>query len=159
LLYQAYRLVGQIVAPLIIVIFFLFGGLFVNLEKVPEVFRWIQWISTISYSNKALNQNEFYGLTFNTTRPGQNVTFDSGVNIVEIQKLNNPPMWWCIVINAGLGLTFLLLGFIFFNKTSAPLLRLNTKPVPKKEMTQVEKYVALEVVDAVIDVVAETGRK
>jgi ABC-type multidrug transport system permease subunit len=44
--------VGQIITPLVLIVYMIFGGLFVNLDKVPEVFRWIQWISFISYTNK-----------------------------------------------------------------------------------------------------------
>jgi hypothetical protein len=46
--------VGQIVTPLVLVIFLVFGGLFVNLDRVPVVLRWVQWISFISYTNKVI---------------------------------------------------------------------------------------------------------
>lgn len=36
--------VGQIIGPLIIVIFLLFGGQLLNLGKVSWVFRWIQYV-------------------------------------------------------------------------------------------------------------------
>jgi energy-coupling factor transporter ATP-binding protein EcfA2 len=44
--------VGQIVMPLIIIVFMLFGGLLINLDSITIVLRWIQWISLISHTYK-----------------------------------------------------------------------------------------------------------
>jgi hypothetical protein len=44
--------IGQIVMPLIIIVFMLFGGLLVNLDSISVALRWIQWISLISYTYK-----------------------------------------------------------------------------------------------------------
>jgi hypothetical protein len=44
--------VGQVITPLVLIIYMIFGGLFVNLDKVPVFLRWIQWISFISFTNK-----------------------------------------------------------------------------------------------------------
>lgn len=44
--------VGQIVMPLIIIVFMLFGGLLINLDSITVVLRWIQWVSLISYTYK-----------------------------------------------------------------------------------------------------------
>ncbi|KAI9208487.1 ABC-2 type transporter-domain-containing protein [Polychytrium aggregatum] len=121
--------VAQIIGPLTITIFLLFGGQLLNLDNVPVVFRWIQWISIISYSNKALNQNEFSGLTFNMcsaniTNPGP-TCFTSGDYIVQDHNLNNPDKWMCILANVIIGLCFLILGYAFFQRTSRPLQRLS----------------------------------
>ncbi|KAI8855242.1 ABC-2 type transporter-domain-containing protein [Chytridium lagenaria] len=95
---------GQIVGPLVIVVFLIFGGNFLNLDSVPIVFRWIQWISLITYSNKALAQNEFKGLIFDCNRPGNCLT--NGEDILTNFALNNPD------------------SICFASKTSKPLLRL-----------------------------------
>jgi ABC-type multidrug transport system permease subunit len=115
--------VGQLVAPMIIIIFMLFGGLLLNLDNVPVFLRWIQWMSMISYTYKALAQNEFDStLTFNCT-PGS-PCFTSGVDVVNIYALNNPSMWTCIFINLGFSLGYMFLGMIVFARTSRPLMRL-----------------------------------
>ena len=114
---------AQIVGPVIIVLFFLFGGLFLNLDSVPAVFKWIQWISIIAYTNKALNQNQFKGLVFNCdgSTPG---CYKTGEQFLDVFKLTNPDMWYCVIVNVGLGLAFILIGYLLFLRTSAPLMRL-----------------------------------
>ena len=42
------------VMPLAILPIMIFGGLFVNLETIPAVFHWIQYISPIKYSYNAM---------------------------------------------------------------------------------------------------------
>ncbi|KAI8852327.1 P-loop containing nucleoside triphosphate hydrolase protein [Chytridium lagenaria] len=115
--------VGQIIGPLVIVLFLVFGGNFLNLDTVPAVFKWIQWISLITYTNKALAQNEFKGLTFTCDRPGNCLT--NGNEILATFSLNNPnSIWINVLINFGLSCAFLLLGYVFFRRNCKPLLRL-----------------------------------
>ena len=42
--------IGQILGPLIITVFLLFGGLLLNLPTVTWAFRWLQYLSIIGYS-------------------------------------------------------------------------------------------------------------
>ena len=51
--------IGQLMVPMIVVIFMLFSGLLINIDSITIALRWIQWISPITYTYKALNQNEF----------------------------------------------------------------------------------------------------
>ncbi|KAI8905004.1 P-loop containing nucleoside triphosphate hydrolase protein [Gorgonomyces haynaldii] len=115
--------IGQILGPLILVIFLIFGGLFVNLDKVPEVFRWIQWISFITYSNKALSQNEFdVNLKFDC--PPNAACYRDGSQVISALALGTPTLWNCIIINVALGIAFLFVGLLGFSRSSAPLSRL-----------------------------------
>ena len=50
---------GQVLTPVILVVFMLFSGLLVNLDTITPALRWIQWASLISYTYKMLVQNEF----------------------------------------------------------------------------------------------------
>lgn len=125
--------VGQIIGPLIIVVFLIFGGQFVNLEKLPASLKWIQYLSFITYSNKALSQNEMNGLTFTYPCPyNTSVTCDTpGSEILKQYALDFPSLWLCILINVGLSIVCLLVGAIGFAKTTAPLMRLSTDPPTK----------------------------
>jgi hypothetical protein len=105
---------------MITLIFMLFGGLFVNLDSIPIFLRWIQWISLITYTYKALVQNEFdASSTFSTIRGSI-----SGSSVVESYGLGSPTMQQCIFINLGLAFLYLIAGIIIFQRTSAPLMRL-----------------------------------
>lgn len=115
--------VGQIVTPLIIIIFMLFGGLLLNLDQVPNFLKWIQWTSLISYTYKAMAQNEFNSdLKFSCVvgKP----CFADGSDVINIYGLNTPGMWACVFINFGFALFYLLLGGLIFARTSRPLMRL-----------------------------------
>lgn len=106
--------------PMITLIFMLFGGLFVNLESIPLFLRWIQWTSLITYTYKALVQNEFdASSTFSTVRG--NI---SGTSVVESYGLGTPTMEQCIFINLGFATFYLLAGIFIFQRTSSPLMRL-----------------------------------
>ena len=126
--------VGQIFGPLIIVVMFLFAGQLINLDSVPVVFRWIQYISIIAYSNKALAQNEFEGLTF-TCGPTAPPTCRSqtGAEVLSTFGLDNISLWNCVIINVAISFGFAFLGYLFFQRTSAPLMRLRTDPPGKEE--------------------------
>jgi ABC-type multidrug transport system permease subunit len=119
--------VGQIVGPLSLILLLIFGGLFVNLAKVPEVFRWIQWVSYIAYTNKALNQNEFDAeFKYCATTPINGVCpqFISGIDIIKETALDTPGLWICVIINLAIAVGYLLLGALAFSRTTRPLLRL-----------------------------------
>ncbi|KAI9352051.1 P-loop containing nucleoside triphosphate hydrolase protein [Obelidium mucronatum] len=115
--------VGQILGPLGITIFLLFGGQLLNIGSVSWVFRWIQYVSLISYSYKGLMQNEFGGLELQCP-PQMRCTTYQGDVIVEQYSLDSPSKYWCVLINFGLAVGFLVMGYFFFQRTSRPLLRL-----------------------------------
>lgn len=75
---------GQIFGPLIIVLFLLFGGQLINLDSLSVVLRWIQYISLIGYSNKALAQNEFYGLALDPCLPNAGACYSSGEQVLKV---------------------------------------------------------------------------
>ncbi|KAJ3412648.1 hypothetical protein HDV05_000398 [Chytridiales sp. JEL 0842] len=115
--------VGQVIGPLVVVLFLIFGGQVLNLDSVPVVFRWIQWISIISYSNKALSQNEFPGLVFNCQPNGP--CYKTGEQVLEVFAYTNPNgIWTCVGINLALAAAFTMLGYVLFRRTSKPLMRL-----------------------------------
>ena len=114
---------GQIIAPLVIVIFFLFAGQVLNVNSVPQVFRWIQWVSIIAYSNKALAQNEFdENLKFPCVQ-GQ-PCYSNGLDVISAFSLGTPSLWICVIINVSIAIGFLILGFFFFELRTRPLSKL-----------------------------------
>merc|ERR1711991_1285580 len=62
-------MVGNILVPVITVLFFLFAGFFISAEAIPEWWIWLYYISFFRYSYQAMALNEFLGSTF-TCAPG-----------------------------------------------------------------------------------------
>jgi ABC-type multidrug transport system permease subunit len=115
--------VGQIFAPMILIILMLFGGLLLNLDNIPVFLRWIQWLSLISYSYKAFAQNEFNENLVFKCSPGA-PCFKNGLDVVKTFSLQTPTLWECIFINLGFVVFYILLGAVIFHHTSRPLMRL-----------------------------------
>lgn len=58
--------------PAVMVVFIVFGGVYVNAANVPRALQWLPKISMIKYCFEALSVNEFKGLEFETTgKPGE----------------------------------------------------------------------------------------
>ena len=55
-------------APLILIIFLLFGGFYINTENIPDELEWISEISFFKWGFKALCMNEYSGLVFLDSR-------------------------------------------------------------------------------------------
>lgn len=97
----------------------LFSGLLANLSSITVALRWIQWVSFLSYTYKALIQNEFTAdLVLTGTK------FNSTFEVVTELGLENPPLWYCM-IGVSLSIVFYLcLGAFLFERSSAPLSKL-----------------------------------
>lgn len=57
-------LLANILAPIIAVVFILFGGFYVNSSNIPKWFIWVEWLSPIKYSFAALMLNDLDDISF-----------------------------------------------------------------------------------------------
>ena len=114
--------VGQIFGPLLVVLMLLFGGELLNLDRVHASLKWLQYISIIGYTNKALAQNEMQGLVFECAPQGPCIP--TGELALKSVALDGIPKWDCLMINLGLSIAFGFVGFVFFVFTSRPPLKL-----------------------------------
>ncbi|KAH6563261.1 hypothetical protein BASA62_008687 [Batrachochytrium salamandrivorans] len=115
--------IGQIIAPLIVVVFLLFGGPLVNLDSTPDVFKWVPYVSIITVSNKALAQNEFLGAKFECPNP-TSICYRDGQQVIDTYVLGSPTKWVSVGQNLVIMTVFLILAFSMFKHTSRPMLRL-----------------------------------
>jgi hypothetical protein len=88
----------------------------------------------IAYSNKALAQNEFTGLTFECPPNANPCIPISGSSVLLQFGLDSPWLWYCIIINIGLSIGFCIIGFFFFIKTSKPAMRLRSNVSSQSEV-------------------------
>ncbi|KAJ3320827.1 hypothetical protein HDV06_004838 [Boothiomyces sp. JEL0866] len=108
--------VGLIVTPMILVVFVLFSGIILNLNSAPIYLRWIQWVSFLTYTMKALTQNEFNpNAVFTCTKQP---CFKDGPSVIDAYGFSSPDLWGSIAANAGLSIAFLILGAIISATTS-----------------------------------------
>ncbi|CDS01589.1 related to ATP-binding cassette, sub-family G, member 2 (N-terminal fragment) [Sporisorium scitamineum] len=113
---------ANIFAPVINVIFLLFGGNLLPLSSIPPWFIWLHWISPITYTYSALAQNEFCGLTFTCTADSQQCyrTGEDVLNQYDLQRFT-------IAKNAGflgaITVTFLCIGYVLLRWLGRPSFR------------------------------------
>eukprot|EP00808_Paulinella_micropora_P019942 g58890.t1 len=74
--------VATAVTPVIIILFMLFAGFYVNVGTLSVVFEWVKWISYIQWSYRGFCQNEFNGLKFTCTE-NDNGCYDTGEQILK----------------------------------------------------------------------------
>ena len=125
---------SQIVAPMIILIFLIYGGNIGSESSIPRALFWIQYISPIKYAYMALFQTEFSGLKF--TFPPEIMAkatassmplpgFTEGEQVIELYEMNVLPVYACILILLGMGVIFQILGFLALRKMTRPKLNLS----------------------------------
>ena len=112
--------ISEIIGPLVIVIFLIFGGNLANSNTITWILRWIQYISVIFYSYQALAQNEFNGNYYGVQNDSKTVI--PGEDYLNLYGLNNVNQWGCLGAILGLGTAFLLLGYMGLRFSTRPKL-------------------------------------
>lgn len=112
--------ISEIIGPLAIVIFLIFGGNLANSNTITWILRWIQYISIIFYSYQALAQNEFTGNFYGVQNDSKTIV--PGEFYLDLYGLENVNQWGCLGAILGLGTAFLLLGYIGLRFSTRPRL-------------------------------------
>merc|ERR1712146_308751 len=110
--------VAQVIAPVILTLFMLFSGLFINLSALPTYYRWIQWCSFMNYLYAAFMKNIFI-----QGRPDGGVHFSSGVtgqDCIDNLNLNNFSTAENLLMALLIGFIFRCVGFLFVRKNFRP---------------------------------------
>ncbi|SPO28993.1 related to ATP-binding cassette, sub-family G, member 2 [Ustilago trichophora] len=113
---------ANVFAPVINVIFLLFGGNLLPLSSIPPWFIWLHWISPITYTYSALAQNEFKHLQFTCTANSQQC-YQTGQDVLNQYDLQT----FTIAENAGflgaITVTFLAIGYVLLRWLGRPSFR------------------------------------
>lgn len=112
--------ISEIIGPLVIVIFLIFGGNLANSNEITWILRWIQYISIVYYAYQALSQNEFTGNYYGVQDGSpQKVPGEYYLNLYGLDNINE---WGCLGGILGIGLAFLVLGYIGLRFSTRPRL-------------------------------------
>jgi ABC-type multidrug transport system ATPase subunit len=115
--------VANIVAPLVLIVLVLFGGLYANNQTFWAGISWIQYLSYVNYAFKALMQNEFTGLVFCPSDPSQ-CTYQTGEEVLNAYDATQPTIWIDFVVILGYAFLFKFVGFVFLWLRSRPMRQL-----------------------------------
>lgn len=103
--------IGQIVGPLAVVVFLIFGGALANTNQITWILRWIQYLSPIFYCYTALIQNELSGRQFGEL---------TGDEYLDLYSSNTVSIVWCMGAMLILFISFLTFGFLSIRVTTRP---------------------------------------
>ncbi|KAI9503815.1 hypothetical protein GGI26_005960 [Coemansia sp. RSA 1358] len=110
--------VAFVVAPAIVIIELLFGGLIANPTTITAALGWIRWINPVYYAYAALVKNEFDSQVFECTPGAQ--CYTTGEQVIEVNGMGR-----FSILQDSL---FLLLIAAVFNTIAYALLRWRAMP-------------------------------
>ncbi|KAJ2614373.1 hypothetical protein H4S08_001736 [Coemansia sp. RSA 1365] len=110
--------VGFIIAPVIVTIQLLFGGLFSVPGTITPVLRWIRWVNPIQYGFSSLALNELRGLTFDCDSGQQ--CYRTGEEVIEAYSVGRFTIWQNILLLLMLGAFDAILGYICLRWVAKP---------------------------------------
>jgi len=115
--------------PACITIFTLFGGIYLNIESIPDGAKWIRFIDPIYYAYSALVANEFGGdVTFLCDSSAR--CLENGQAVLELYAFDNVNIGIQVmaqmILQAGIHV-LAFLALVHTSKTYAPLFK-NTRP-------------------------------
>jgi ABC-type multidrug transport system ATPase subunit/ABC-type multidrug transport system permease subunit len=110
--------IAHIIGPTVIIVFVIFGGLFINPTSIPSVLIWLYWLSPIQYAFKALSQNEFRNsvLTCKNASP----CLATGNQVLKFYSLDYPSLWTCFLILLGMIVFYQFTGYLALKYATRP---------------------------------------
>ncbi|KAJ2505251.1 hypothetical protein IWW47_002133, partial [Coemansia sp. RSA 2052] len=101
--------VGFVVAPAILTIQLLFGGLFANPHTITPVLRWIRWVNPVQYAFSSLTQNEFSNMVFTCAEGTQ--CYQNGAEVIDAYGVGRFTTWQNILFLLMLALVDMVVGY------------------------------------------------
>ncbi|RSH91647.1 hypothetical protein EHS25_009016 [Saitozyma podzolica] len=113
---------ANILAPVINVVFLLFGGSF--LPAPPPWFIWLKWISPINYAYSSLAENQFAGQVYSSCDASSSTQcYPTGDAVLQAYNLGRFTIGQNMGFLAAITLAFIAVGYIFLRWTARPRLR------------------------------------
>ncbi|KAJ2415003.1 hypothetical protein GGI10_001994 [Coemansia sp. RSA 2530] len=110
--------VAFVIAPGIITIELLFGGLLANPKTIPVAIKWIHWINPVYYAYAAFVLNEFSDLQL-TCSPGA-VCYLDGMQVIEAYGMGRFTIGQDIAMLLAIAAAFYLVGYVLLRWRAKP---------------------------------------
>lgn len=105
-----------VLSPIVVVIFILFGGFFINSENIPVYFSWFRYVSFFQYTSRILFRNEFvdavYACDTNSTACGGMNGTHAGYNELVRLGIEDTVYWESYLILVAMIIIFRFLAFL-----------------------------------------------
>ncbi|KAJ2716673.1 hypothetical protein H4R19_000508 [Coemansia spiralis] len=110
--------VGFVVAPAIVTVWLLFGGLLANPTSTTAVLRWLRWINPVYFGYSALLQNELHGMSFECTTLGQ--CYTSGEQVLAAYAMGRFSIGANVLFLLLIATVYYALGYVFLRWKAKP---------------------------------------
>ncbi|KAI8319147.1 hypothetical protein GQ54DRAFT_293323 [Martensiomyces pterosporus] len=110
--------IGFVIAPAVLTIQLLFGGLFANPHSITPVLRWIRWVNPVQYAFSAFAQNEFSGMTFSCLAGTQ--CYSTGEQVLQTYSLLRFTIYQDVLFLLLLGAVDYAIGYAFLRWKAKP---------------------------------------
>jgi ABC-type multidrug transport system ATPase subunit len=106
--------VANAIAPLLVTILMLFGGLYINVENIPVYLIWIYWTSMFHFTYEAFILNEFSGQTFRCPAEPETCVYPTGESVIESMSMTGraSQIWIDIALLIGVNIAYKILAFL-----------------------------------------------
>ena len=106
---------ANLLTTLFLLLFMLFDGNWISLDKVPKFWQWIKYISFLGYSSQAAIVSEYRGLTFDCSNiPANECIFQTGNDVLFTRGLQDVDVLSHIYLIIVLTVAFRILAFVAF---------------------------------------------
>ncbi|KAJ1720062.1 hypothetical protein LPJ53_005262 [Coemansia erecta] len=109
---------GFVIAPFVLTIWLLFGGLFANPHTITPVLRWIRWVNPFQYAFSALVQNEFRTLEF-VCKAGE-LCYNNGAEVIAAYSVGRFTIWQDALLTLMITFVYIILGYALLRWTAKP---------------------------------------
>lgn len=110
--------IGFVVAPTVLTLQLMFGGMLANPSTITPVLRWIRWVNPVFYGYSSMVQNEFSGMTFECTQDSQ--CYQNGNEVIDAYAMGRFTNWQNILFLIMLAVVDLFAGYVMLRWLAKP---------------------------------------
>lgn len=126
--------IAQVLGSMILIIFIIYGGLFVNTDQIRPWLRWITWLSPVSYGFKASMQIILANQTFTGGGPG---AMRRGEDVIDFYGAYGIDVTSCVFVILGYSLLYSLIGASVLHYTTRIRTKLETNSKNKGNLEHI----------------------
>ncbi|KAJ2720327.1 hypothetical protein GGI07_004666 [Coemansia sp. Benny D115] len=110
--------IAFVIAPAIVMVQLLFGGLLANPTSIVPAIRWIRWINPVYYAFSAFIQNEFSGLELTCDAMSQ--CYQNGEQVIVLYGMGHFSIAQTIMLLLLIGAVFYVAGYVLLRWKAKP---------------------------------------
>jgi len=106
--------VANALAPIIVTLLMLFGGLYINVDNIPNYLIWVYWTSMFHFAYEALTLNEFRGAVFKCPDEPASCMRPTGESVIKSLSMTSvmSNIWINLALMMALNIAYRILAYL-----------------------------------------------